>query len=395
MKEIFTVCKKELLDNIRDRRTLATAILMPIILMPIILIGSFKLQEYQITQAEEKVAVVALSSQTASPTLTEYLMAQDKIELVETDDFASDIESGAVSIYIEVPDGFQSSLDAEVPTTLVVKHKSSKVDSSTALAKVMGVLQTFNQVEAANRLTEKGVDPQIMTSVTPQPEDIATAEERGGFFVGFLLPMFIVIFAIVGGMYVAIDVSAGEKERKTLEALLLVPISRFKIVMGKYLAVTVMAVLTIVLSLASLYASFRFYTPSLGMEGEIVINLTPGAIGVMLGIGAILAVMFSGLLLSVAIFAKSYKEAQNYISPFYLLAVLPVGIANSLPSFQPSLVMFLVPGMNAVFVMKEVLLGIYNWPHVAVTFISLLVFAVAGIFVAGRIYSKEGILFRD
>ncbi|MBI5037827.1 MAG: ABC transporter permease [Candidatus Kerfeldbacteria bacterium] len=395
MKEILTVCTKELLDNIRDRRTLMTAILMPIILMPIILIGSFKLQEYQIKQAEEKVAIVALSDQAVSPVLTEYLKSQDKIELAPTTDYAADIEAGTLALYIEVPESFQSSLDAEVPTSLIIHYKSSKTDSTTALTKVMAVLESFNQIEATQRLTAKGLDPQLMTSVIPQAQDIASAEERGGFFVGFLLPMFIVIFAIVGGMYVAIDVSAGEKERKTLEALLLVPISRFKIVMGKYLAVTVMAVVTIMLSIASLYTSFRFYTPSLGAEGDIVINLTPGAIGVMLGIGAILAVMFSGLLLSVAIFAKSYKEAQNYISPFYLLAVLPVGIANSLPSFQPSLIMFVIPGMNAVFVMKEVLLGIYDWPHIVVTLVSLLVFAGAGIIVASKIYSREGILFRD
>src|SRR4029079_488928 len=106
-------------------------------------------------------------------------------------------------------------------------------------------------------------------------------------------------------------------------------------------------------------------------------------------------VMFSGLLLSVAIFAKSYKEAQNYISPFYILAVVPISIANTIPGFKPTLGYFLIPGINAVFVMKEVLVGVYDPAHIMTTIISLLLMDALGIFLASKIYSQEGILFRD
>lgn len=390
----FTIWKKEMIDSIRDRRTFITAVLMPIFLMPVILIGSIKFQEYQVRQIAEKPAVVAINDASFAPSLVSFFKDQPSIEIKATQDYAADIENGVIHIYLEVLESFESDITSRTPTNIRVFQKSSNLDSSTANGKVLLALQQFNQQFSATRLGEEGIDPQILTAVIPVPEDIATAAERGGFFLGFLLPMFIVLFAIIGGMNIAIDVSAGEKERKTLEALLLSPASRLEIVFGKFLAVASTASATIILSLASMYAAFKLFPPDLG-QGEIAINLTIGGVAIMLGIGVFLAIMFSGLLLSVAIFAKSYKEAQNYITPFYLVAVLPVAILGQLPGFKPTTGFFLVPGVNAVFVIKEILLGVYDIPHILTTFVSLAIYAFIAIYVASRIYSKEGILFRD
>ncbi|XOU94645.1 MAG: ABC transporter permease [Candidatus Kerfeldbacteria bacterium] len=396
MKEIFTVWKKELIDNFRDRRTLITAIMMPIILMPLMLIGTFKLQEYQVNQAEEKTTIIGINKQESAPSLISYLEEQDKVELVYgIGNYKNDIDDGTINVYIEVEEDFETVLSSQGIADVSLYLKSSNIDSSTAVSKVNLFLNTFNQIIGVSRLSEQGIDPNIIQGLAINIEDISTAEERGGFIVGLLLPMFIVIFAIVGGMYIAIDVSAGEKERKTLEALLLAPISRFKLVMGKYLAVTTMASITIILSLISMSVAFSVYPPDLAGLGEVVINLNITSVSIMLIIGIIMAFMFSGFLLSVAIFAKSYKEAQNYISPFYLLAVLPVAIANSLPGFKPTIYFFAIPGVNAVFVIKESLLGVYDFTHIMITIISLLIFAAISIVVASKIYSKEGILFRD
>jgi len=397
MKEIYTVWKKELLDNLRDRRTLLTAVLMPIVLMPVILIGTFKLQEYTIKRAEEKVITIAVDSKQSAPTLISYLESQDKLQLSEVppDIFESKIDDGSLNIYLGIPETFESDFSAEKPVEIKVYHKSSNVDSSSASQRVMVMLQVFNQQSAAQRLGTKGIPPEALMSIIPTPEDTATTQERGGFFIGFLLPMFLVIFAITGGMYIAIDVSAGEKERKTLEALLFVPVSRFKLVMGKYLAVATTSTVTIILSLGSLYTAFKAFPPSGLLGDEVVIDLSIGAIGIMLLVGIILAIMFAGMLLSVAIFAKSYKEAQNYISPFYLVAIFPIAIVNSIPDFKPTEPLFIVPGVNAVFVVKELLLGVFDVTHILITIGSLLFFAVTAIVIATKIYSKEGILFRD
>ncbi|MFA5030899.1 MAG: ABC transporter permease [Patescibacteria group bacterium] len=393
MNGAFTIWKKEILDSIRDRRTLITAVLMPVFLMPVIMIGSLKFAEYQSKQIQEKPAKIAISNEAAAPTLVSYLQ-QQQIEILHSDNFRTDIDKGSINVFIEVPASFEQDVRSQIPSQVKVYQKSSNLDSSAANSKIIATLQQFNQYMSVTRLAEQGINPEALSAVIPSPEDIATSQEKSGFFLGLLLPMFIVIFAIVGGMYIAIDVSAGEKERKTLEALLLTPASRLKIVTGKFLAVASTASTTIVLSLASMYVAFKVVPLDFG-TGELTVNLTIGGVAIMLGIGIFLAIMFSGLLLSVAIFAKSYKEAQNYISPFYLVAVLPVAILGQLPGFKPVAAFFLIPGVNAVFVIKEILLGVYNTNHILVTFASLIVYAAISIFVASKIYSKEGILFRD
>lgn len=394
MNGAFTIWKKEILDSIRDRRTLITAVLMPVFLMPVIMIGSLKFTEYQSKQIQEKPAKIAFNDEVAAPTLVSYLQEQQLIEILHSDNFRTDIDNGSINVFIEVPASFEQDVHSQIPSQIKVYQKSSNLDSSAAYSKIIAALQQFNQYMSVTRLAEQGINPETLSAVVPSPEDIATSQEKSGFFLGLLLPMFIVIFAIVGGMYIAIDVSAGEKERKTLEALLLTPASRLKIVIGKFLAVASTASTTIILSLASMYVAFKVVPLDFG-TGELTVNLTIGGVAIMLGIGIFLAIMFSGLLLSVAIFAKSYKEAQNYISPFYLVAVLPVAILGQLPGFKPVAAFFLIPGVNAVFVIKEILLGVYNTNHILVTFASLIVYAAISIFVASRIYSKEGILFRD
>jgi len=208
--------------------------------------------------------------------------------------------------------------------------------------------------------------------------------------------MFLVLFSIIGGMYMAIDISAGEKERKTLEALLLVPLSRLQIVTGKFLAVATTSITTVVLSILSMYVSFIIWPPNLGTElSGLEFNLTGSTILIMIGIGILLSVMFAALLLAVAIFAKSYKEAQNYVMPLYLLVVLPVSLLGSLPGFKPPFFFFFIPAVNAVILFKEILLDNFVFSHIVVTFASLLLFASISILIAAKIYGKENILFRD
>jgi sodium transport system permease protein len=394
MNTILTVFKKEIIDSIRDKRTLWTAVLMPIFLMPAILVGSLKFQEYQLKQTEAKPALVAVQPAGKAPTLVDFLKSQPKFEIQDIIDIPASIDAGTINIALEVPENFESELHANRAAKIQVKQKSSNIDSATALSKVQAALALFNQQRVEVALEQKGINPETLVAIVPTTVDIATAEERGGFIAGFLLPMFIVLFAIVGGMYIAIDVSAGEKERKTLEALVLAPISRLRLVMGKYLAVAATASASIIMSLTSLTIAFNLFPPTFGSEA-VSINLTAPTLAIMLVIGVILSVMFAGLLLSVAIFAKSYKEAVNYISPFYLLAILPVAIFAQIPGLKPTLAMFLIPGVNATFVMKDALIGEYDLTKILVTLGSLLVYATIAILAAGKIYSKESILFRD
>ncbi|MFH1207579.1 MAG: ABC transporter permease [Patescibacteria group bacterium] len=394
MREILTVWKKEIVDTLRDRRTLFTAVIMPILFMPLIMVGSFKLQESQQKSAETQVAQVAVSDQAAAPALVEFLRKQDKIEIREAPaDFKEKIVKGELQTYLEIPNNFTTLVASGQPVFVDLFARSIDQKSINAAQRVEAAVALFGESIAADRLGEVGVNPSILHSVVVHRQDIASEQERGGYFLGFLLPMFLVLFSIIGGMYVAIDVSAGEKERKTLEALLVTPLSRLRIVTGKFLAVATTSIVSVVLSVASMYSAFKLWPPDFGEV--IAFNITPTTALLMLGVGIILSVMFAALLLAVAIFAKSFKEAQNYITPFYLLAVLPVSIFSSIPGFKPPLALFFIPSVNAVFLFKENLMGEFIASHIIITAASTILAAAAAIYIATRIFSRESVLFRD
>jgi len=396
MRQIFTIWKKELRDTIRDRRTLMVSVIMPIVFMPLMMILSFQAIEAQIKSQAEQVAVVAIENEANVPTLSAFLKTQPKVEIKAFSGTPSEmINSGQVQTVIAPPADFEEKIKNNGSATVTVYAKSTENKSQVAATKIMAAVNLLNQKIGAERLVSAKIDPNIIQSLIVQQQDIASEKERGGYFLGTLLPMFIVIFSIMGGMYIAIDVSAGEKERKTLEALLLTPLSRLKIVAGKFMAVASTSMTAVILSVSSLYAAFKIWPPNLGEGfGSFTFSLSAGTVIIMLGIGILLSTMFAGMLLAVAIFAKSYKEAQNYIMPFYLAAILPVAILGSYPSFKPGEGFFFIPAVNAVLLFKENLMGIYDLSHILATIGSLLVCCLIAIFAASKIYSKESVLFK-
>ena len=219
-----------------------------------------------------------------------------------------------------------------------------------------------------------------------------------------MIPLFIVIYSIAGGQYTAIDVSAGEKERKTLEALFLTPARRVEIVLGKFLAVATVALTSIVLAIGSLYASFS-YVGNMGQSmstelgtggvgvGALKFSVEPQAAILLFAVSVFLVLMFSAAILSISIYAKSFKEAESYISPAYMVVILPIVLINSLPTFEPLLWHYAIPAVNAVLLFKEVLMGTYDTGHILMTFASLIVASALAILVATKIYSKESVLF--
>lgn len=386
-----------------------SSIILPLVLMPLLIIGIGKFTLYEIQKSQEQVVKIAFVNETEAPELVNAIKKQDKVEVVKIEgDLFEVVKNDKIDAGIIIPADFQTSLEKQSPIQIKVMRDSTNNKSSTALSRIMTGLATYNNQVLQNRFANQKINPTVLASVTAMSEDVATERERGGFGLGFILPLFIVMWSIIGGQYTAIDASAGEKERKTLEALILTPVRRINIVFGKFLAVSTVALLSVVVSLVSLYIGLKMsgssiynqasQTAGAGTSSEslnIVFSLEPKAIIILLVASLFLVFMFSALLLSISIFAKSYKEAQSYIGPAYLVVILPTVFVNTLPGLKPALWFFALPVMNAILLFKEVLLGTYDWSHILVTIGSLVVYSLAAIFVAAKIYSKEGILFRD
>ena len=405
-KSIITIWKKELKDTIRDRRTLMAMVVMPMLLMPVMTIGMFKFMEYQIEQQGEKVVKVSITEEGEAPVLMEMIRNEEKIEIVEVEgEIKNAVVSGDLDLGIIIPENFQENIEKQEVAEIAIIKKSTNLDSESALARISFLVANFNNEILQERFADQEINPKILSKAVIIPEDVATEKETSGFILGLMIPLFIVMWAIVGGQYTAIDVSAGEKERKTLESLLLTPVKRMNIVFGKFLAVSTVALTSVIIAIGSFYVAL-IYSGGFGsmmQNGQtsgaesIAINFSiePQAILLLLVVSLFLVLMFSAIILSIAIFAKSFKEAQSYIGPSYLVVILPVILVNSMPGFEPALWFFALPAVNATLLFKEVLMGVYDSGHILLTLSSLIIYSIIAIFIATKIYSKEGVLFRD
>lgn len=392
MKRAMVILRKELKDTVRDRRTLMVMVLVPIVVMPLILIASVKLSEWSSRSQAEDVVQLMVAGDVNAPLLVRKLAVDDRIEVIGVSgDPEEGLDQGTIDAFLEIPDDFMKKLNNEESVDLKLLVDSTSADSAAAVDKVRVVIEEYNDGVIAERLESQNLTTEVLNGVVVDPVDTATGKKKGGTFLGYLLPMFLVIFAMIGGMYTAMDISAGEKERRTLEALLMTPASRGEIVTGKFLAVATVSIVTVLLSVAAMFITAPMISGSIE---EIDVTLDLNVALVMLPAAILLAAMFSALLLAVSIFARGYKEAQNYVTPLYLLAVLPVIVANALPASDNPL-LFLVPGFNAVLLFREVLVGDFIVDHIALTMVSSIFYTLLSIRYAAWIFSREDVLLDE
>lgn len=405
LQKIITIWKKEIKDTIRDRRTLVAMVLMPMLLMPVMILGMSKFIDYQMKKQQEQVIKVVLVGEKNNLQLSEMIKNQEMFEIVRIDiNIKEAIENEDIDAGIIIPEDISEKIENQESAVVQLMTKSTNIRSSSAHAILSSIVAEFDNFVLKKRFENQNIDSKILSKVSVLTEDLATKEETGGFILALIIPLFIVMWSIMGGQYTAIDVSAGEKERKTLESLLLTPVKRGDIVFGKFLAVSSVAFVSVVVAIGSFYATI-IYVGGIGImnasrsvaTGGMVINFSiePLATLLLLLVSIFLIFMFSAIILSISIFAKSFKEAQNYIGPSYLVVILPVVLVNSIPGFEPSVWFFALPAINATLLFKEVLMGVYDWSHIALTLFSLIVYSVIAIMIATKIYSKESVLFRD
>jgi sodium transport system permease protein len=230
-------------------------------------------------------------------------------------------------------------------------------------------------------------------------QNVAPAEKVGGAVLGGIVPYFVILLCLTGAMYPAMDLTAGEKERGTMETILCSPISRTHLVLGKFLMVLTASIATAILSLASMAVSFGVGKQlMLGVahgaaDSAMQVTISAKAIASIFFVVLPLAVFFSAALLAISLFAKSFKEAQSYLSPLMIVVVLPA-VAALLPGVDLNTALALVPVLNTSLVSKEIITGTYHWKYIALIFLSSSVYAAIALTIAVKLFQREGVLFR-
>jgi sodium transport system permease protein len=346
------VFAKELRETLRDRRTLLVMLVVPVFLYPALLVIVEQLAIFGQRQLEE--APVSVHAQGASDDVLRLLRSDSAMAVSTVDTIvAESVASGAVDL----------ALDFDLPTTAAggtqrvrVVFDPSRDRSARARGLARNRLDEWGDTLLARRLAERGLPASFAEPVVVADTSVATAERLGGYALGRFLPMLLILMTLLGAFYPAIDMSAGEKERGTLEPLLTTPVPAGDIVAGKFLTVTLIALSAATLNLLSMLLTFQFAAFQLASAAEIQFSLPPSTILMVLLFLVPLAVLFAAIFLGVALRAQSFKEAQNSLTPVQLASMIPM-MLPLIPGIPLSYAAAIVPIGGVALLFRELMGG--------------------------------------
>ncbi len=384
------VLAKECVDNLRDRRTLISSFSLAI-LGPVLFVGIMVLVlDRALGESDEPTAFTVMGAGYA-PQLMGYLQQQDTvIEEVDTvDDPQSLVTSGDHDLVLVIsPDYAQRYAKGNMNTLLLV-HDSSEISTTRKhISQLRAYINRYSSTIGVLRLQLRGLDATISRPITTQEVDVASPAARALTILASL-PYFLVLVVFMGGFYLAIDTTAGEREHGSLEPLLTQPISRMQLVLGKLAATSVFGAASLVIFLLSLYVSIPFVPfERIGMSLEVGLGqLLPVFI-----VSLPLILFAAALLTVVASFARSYKEAQTYLTMVIFIPTAPIIVAQFM-NVDTSLAVMFVPSLSQATLMTDL---IKNEPvaliHALVSMTTTTVYTGLLAWVAIALYNRERIL---
>lgn len=369
-------------------------LLVPILLFPILIFGMTSLSIKMAQRAAERVSPIILIGKEEAPTLFSQLQEDKSFSILLEEDYEGALKDKRITAALEFSKDFEQRISSGDSAQVKIYYDAAEIRSDMAAEKLDNVLGAFQDKVVSDRLKERNVDRSLLQPVKIHKENLASKEKMGGYFLSMFLPYMIMIMALTGAMYPAIDLTAGEKERGTMETLLISPVSRTEITSGKLLTVFTASFITAIVSTASLVISAgsgfsKFKEMSSGADFSIL----PLSIVILLLLLLPYCCLASSILLSMSIFARSYKEAQSYISPLLIIIIMPA-MASFLPGLELSSGIAFIPFINISLALKEVLLGTYNWGYIGQIFLSTALYAGIAVFITRKLFEKEQVLFR-
>ncbi len=398
-RNIGTVYRKELRDSLRDRRTVVSMVVVPVLVMPLLTIGLGVLSVALFGQAMlERPAVMVLGAED-SPQILAALRQNDAIRIVPAKrDYADEILSRRIRAAVEIPQDFDAAVVRGDPATVRIYLYEGELKSGFGADKLRQFFTDYRERMVRRSLDARQIPRSLVEPFRVEQTNVATPEMVGGALLGGLVPYFVVLFCVTGAMYPAIDLTAGEKERGTIETILCSPVSRVHLVLGKFLMVLTASLFAAALSLASMALTFsgaKAIVAGVAQPGAAALQMriSPPAIAAVFLMIVPLAVFFSAALLTIALFAKSYKEAQSYLAPLLTVIIVPA-VISLLPGVELNAPLALVPVLNTSLVSKEIVSGAYHWTYILLIFASSCVYAAVALWMAIRMFQREEVLFR-
>ncbi len=402
LKHVMIVLRKEVKDLLRDRRTIISSILLPMILIPVInIVMGGGIQKFEKDMNEN--VMVALSRSSNSPEVRELvqeriLSKNPNIVLVDAEDPVKALENNEIRCILEIENSYAEKLEDGQPIQITLQYDESKTKSQAAADIVSRAIDRFSEEVVEERIAALGLDPDFLQPVQVERKNLAPNDMGNNMMLQMMLPFMISILVAVGGIPAATDLVAGEKERNTFEPLLTTMPDRGSLLLGKYLAVTLFSMVSLVAILVGLSIGYIINPNSLtiGIDTQLQgISLDPLAVVLALLITVALGMTFSGIQIALSTIAKSYKEAQTYLSFLMLAAMVPGYATMFMQASDLSPVMFVMPVMNTVAAFKMILGGSINYFNLVLALVTSIIFVILTLMFAASLFKKEKVMFRN
>lgn len=389
-RQIFLLYKKELLEFVRDRRTFLVMILVPALLYPGIIIVTSELAAKQIQKQSKKSYIVGVQKGFEESELIKKISSLENISIAVGDK----VDFEKYHVFVKPSEKYDLSLKNMESAKVTVSYQTADSSSRFAYDKISDVIYDYSEELVQRRLKEKGIQPGFIEPIK-LINDKVDKEVESRFLAGSILPGIMLVMLVVGCGLIAQEISAGEKERGTLETILCSPLSRLELVCGKYLTVATVGFASALINLGCMSFTIANFASFMGGSRTSIFtdfNIPLNIIPVILLCLLLVSFLVSGMTLIGASLARTVQEAGQYMIPITLLLSLPV-IFSSLPGVEMEGMNRFVPFLNFCLLFKNLMVMKAEFMDILAVLVSTAAFALLVIFVLIKIYNSENALF--
>ncbi|MDD3625894.1 MAG: ABC transporter permease [bacterium] len=402
LRNILLILHKEIIDMLRDKRTIIGMIVVPIVVMPLLSLGMMGLMMAEMKKLEEKPIILGICDNSKTNLIKSSFEEPDqngnqmKVKFVETEDeevLRQKVIAKEVMIGIIIPEHLEDNLKANTSTQIILVYDKSRPQTDAIMPKVLNIIRNLGNSIRDERLKNLGLSEEFIHPLKLEYEDLATPKKMGAFIIGMILPYMLLILSVAGASNPAMDLTAGEKERGTLETILVSPASIEEITFGKFFTIQFASIISTLLILLSYFVFLKIGLFASMADIYLKINIPLTSLILILLLFFPASGMFSAILLTLSIFAKSLKEAQSYMAPIMVLTIFPA-MVSLLPGIEPSFLLAIIPVVNVSLSIKMIITEDFNLMLYTVTFLSSTIYAILCLLLTINIFKRESVLFR-
>ncbi|WP_417897976.1 ABC transporter permease [Bacillus haimaensis] len=373
---------KEMKDSFRDRRTLLLTVLLPIVMMT----GLVLFYESMVSDGKDEIYQLAVDTNFSAEEESIFA-AYENIEFVESDDPEAVVEEGGAQAALILNDGFLESVEAGEAATVTVLGNSFSQKSSNLMNMVTSALAVFEKSVIAERLEAQGTAQELVQPFMLEQKEI-TEDNPSINLVALLIPLILGLAIGIGAGPAASDLFAGEKEKKTMEALLMTPVNRMTLLVAKWLTIVSLGSLTGIITLIVVALEINYLTENLRSAVSLGDNVY-AIVAFSILVSIIYAMFVATLLMVTSIMGKTVKESQSYSTPIMMVGMFPIMMISGIGINELQFHHFAIPIMNVFTILKELSFGIINYEHLGLMIGSNLVCIVVAFIIARVMFMKD------